>query len=102
MRVYRIQPQGSELHGIETEASDGSLAGGIHVFGSLPEVYGCIEWLKQPRVELLTIECEPRDLKPNGDYEGETLKTGRGEVVERQLFDDTRAVAEWVRKQCSR
>jgi hypothetical protein len=99
--AYRIQPQGASLHGIETEASDGSPAGGVHVFRSLPEVAACREWLTEEGVELATIECGAADLREHGDYEGATLLAGRGRIVERRPFADTQAVAEWVQENYS-
>ena len=96
--VYRIQPQGAELHGIETETSNGDPAGGAHVFESLPEVYGCRSWCTESNVELATIECGPRDLRRNGDYEGALLLKGRGRIVTRQPFTDTRALADWIQE----
>ena len=94
--VYRIQPRGAELHGVETESSDGTPAGGVHVFGSLGEVAACREWLTEAGVELAEIECDARDLRPNGDYEGITLRAGRGRIVRRRLFRDTRRVSRWA------
>lgn len=94
--VYRIQPIGAKLHGIETTTSNDEAAGGVHVFGSLAEVYACREWCEQSDVELATIECEARDLRANGDYEGETLRKGRGRITARQTFATTRAIADWV------
>lgn len=99
MIVYRIQPQGAELHGIETETSNGEPAGGVHVFESLPEVYACREWLNEKKVELVEIECEASDLRRNADYEGALLLKGRGKIVNRRKFKDTRAVAAWVEGQ---
>lgn len=96
--VYRIQPQGADLHGIETETSNGEMAGGVHVFESIPEIAGCSEWMTQRKVEIATIECEARDLKRNGDYEGALLVAGRGKIVARKKFSDTRKVAEWAMK----
>lgn len=94
--VYRIQPQGAELHGIETETSNGNPAGGVHVFESIAELQACREWLEEARVELVTIACRESDLRANGDYEGVTLRRGRGEIVKRQRFASTREVAEWA------
>jgi len=37
-------------------------------------------------VELVTIECEPRDLRDSEDYEGSTLRAGRGQIVTRHVF----------------
>jgi hypothetical protein len=94
--VYRIQPQGAELHGIETETSNGELAGGVHVFESIAEIQACREWLTEKKVELVTIACQESDLRQNGDYEGTLLLKGRGEIVKRQKFADTRKVAQWA------
>lgn len=96
MTVYRIQPQGAVLHGIETEASDGSMAGGVHVFGSLGELVACGEWYPESRVELVEIECQARDLRQHGDYEGVTLVAGRGQITRRRTFRDTRRVSRWA------
>jgi hypothetical protein len=87
------------LHGIETTTSNDEPAGGVHVFESLPEVYGCREWCNEDRVELATIECEPRDLQHNGDYEGALLLKGRGKIVRRKKFVDVRAIAAWIEKE---
>ena len=98
MNVYRIQPQNAELHGIETETSNGEAAGGVHVFESIAEIYGCREWCNETKVEVVTIECEKSDLRRNGDYEGALLLCGRGLIVSRKKFKDTRAVAAWAEK----
>ncbi len=98
--VYRIQPQGAELHGIETTTSNDEPAGGVHVFESLAEVQACRQWMPEKRVELVTIACEARDLRRNGDYEGALLIAGRGEIVRRQEFADTMEVARWAAENC--
>lgn len=100
MNVYRIQPQGAELHGIETESSDGTPAGGVHVFRTLPEVVACGGWYPEDNVELVTIECEPADLRSNGDYEGDLLRKGRGRIVHRQPFASTSEVSKWAEAAC--
>ena len=89
MIVYRIQPQNADLHGIETVTSNDELAGGVHVFGSIPEVYGCREWFNEAGVELVEIECQ------KGDYEGVTLRKGRGSIVKRTAFADIAAIVAW-------
>lgn len=95
MIVYRIQPQDAELHGIETETSNEELAGGVHVFESIPEVYGCREWHNDENVELVEIECERKDLKANGDYEGVTLRKGCGKITKTTKFRDITAIVAW-------
>lgn len=97
--VYRIQPQGAKLHGIETRDSNDALCGGVHVFESLGEVYTCFEWRDEPKVELVTIACQPEDVRPNGDCQGALLLRGRGRIVTRRKFRSVRAVADWVKTQ---
>lgn len=99
MHVYRIQPINAELHAIQTTTSNDELAGGVHVFESIPELYGCREWRNEAGVEVVTIECEKKDLKRNGDYEGATLKAGRGSIVSRRQFDDVQAIVAWIEEQ---
>lgn len=96
MQVFRIQPQGADLHGVETETSNGEPAGGVHVFSTLAEVAGCFSWLNEKKVELATIECATKDLRANGDFEGDLLIKGRGKIVFRMNFDDVMAVARYA------
>jgi hypothetical protein len=85
--AYRFQPIGADLHAIETETSEGNAAGGVHVFDSLQACHGISGWrLTDEPVELVTIECEPRDLRDSEDYEGSTLRAGRGQIVTRHVF----------------
>ncbi len=102
MHVYRIQPINAELHAIQTTTSNDELAGGVHVFPTLEEVYGCREWCEEflEGRELVTIECDKRDLKPNGDYEGVTLKAGRGEIVARREVGDAEEFIRWIENTC--
>lgn len=104
MNVYRIQPIGSELHGIETTTSNDELAGGVHVFESVAEIYGCREWRNATNVELVTISCERRELKANGDYEGVTLKKGKGQIIDRKAFSDLQSIVDYIypdyKKEC--
>lgn len=102
MTTYRIQPIGAELHGIETETSAGNPAGGVHVFEGIGQVVACGEWYPQSGIELAEIDCEPGDLIPTGDYEGATLRTGRGRIVRRRIFRDTRRVSRWAELQYRR
>lgn len=94
--VYRVQPIGADLHGVETETSNGNPAGGVHVFASIGELVACEGWLTRYGIELAEIECERSDLRPTGDYEGDTLKKGRGRIVRRRSFRDSRRVAQWA------
>jgi hypothetical protein len=94
--VYRVQPPGVELHAIETETSAGNPAGGVHVFTEIGQVEAAIGWITRLDVELAEIECERRDLRPNGDYEGDLLIAGRGRIVRRHRFRDTGRVARWA------
>lgn len=96
MIVYRIQPQGADLHGVDTETSNGESAGGVHVFGSVSEIAACYGWITELNVEVATIECNEDDVSANGDYEGDLLLSGRGRIIERKPFADTRAVAAWA------
>ena len=98
MEVFRIQPQNADLHGIKTETSNGDSAGGVHVFETISEVYACREWLNEKNVELVTIECEPNDLRENCDYEGALLLKGRGKITSRKKFKDTKAISAWAEK----
>lgn len=100
--VYRIQPQGAELHGIETESSNGDPAGGVHVFESIAEVVAARGWMREDNVELAEIEVSASDLRRNGDYEGATLKAGRGTIVRTRRFRDTDRVARWAEIQASK
>lgn len=99
IRVYRIHPHGAKLHGVETETSNGEPAGGVHVFESLPEVVAAGGWLNDPNVELAEVECDPRDVVPNEDYEGALLRKGRGRIVKRKKFRDTYSLAKWAEQQ---
>lgn len=96
MLVYRIQPQGADLHGIETETSNGESAGGVHVFESLSEVSACRFWVNESGVELAEIECSEKDIRENSDYEGSLLLKGRGKIIKRTPFEDTMAIAEFA------
>lgn len=100
IEVFRVQPRNAELHGIETETSNGEPAGGVHVFESLPEVQACGQWMDEPRVELATIRCEDSDVRRNGDFEGALLLAGRGEIVHRRPFAWISELAEWVAREC--
>lgn len=96
MLVYRVQPQNADLHGIETIDSNEEFAGGVHVCESIQELRLLNEGPNERNVEIVTVECEKRDLKPNGDYQGVTLKAGRGRIVSRQAFDSINDVIEWI------
>ena len=96
MIVYRIQPIGAELHGIRTTTSNEDLANGVHVFDTLSSVAACRGWCTEKDVELVTIECDARDLLDNEDYEGSLLIRGRGVIVNRMEFADTREVADYA------
>jgi hypothetical protein len=88
MNAYRFQPINAELHAIETETSEGNAAGGVHVFDSLSACHGISGWrLTGEPIELVTIECESRDLRDSEDYEGSTLRKGRGRIVSRRVFE---------------
>lgn len=54
------------------------------------------EWCTERRVELVKIECTASDLQPNGDYEGDLLRSGRGKIVARKPFADTKKISAWV------
>jgi len=99
MNVYRIQPKNSQLHAQQSTTSNDEQLPGVFVFESLPEVWACREWLNEKNVELVTIECEQKDLKHAGDYEGALLKEGCGVIVSRKSFKDVKAVAKWVKSQ---
>lgn len=98
VNVYRIQPRDAELHGVQTETSNGELAEGVHVFETLPELASALAgWCSgEELVELAVIECEGKDVRENGDYEGSLLLKGRGRIVERKPFEDLRGVKEWA------
>lgn len=98
--VYRIQPVGGDLHGIQTETSDGSVANGVHVFETLAECWAVREWFLRGPVELATVRCETTDVSANGDYEGALLLAGRGEITNRRRFESTRELAKWVEGSC--
>lgn len=100
MVVYRIQPQNAELHGVETETSNGNLAGGVHVFRTLEETHAAITggWRPMTGIELVSISCEKRDVRSNGDYEGDLLLAGRGQITERKAFGDLKEVKEHLER----
>ena len=102
--AYRVQPQGALLHGSDSEphrseTSNGELAQGVHVFGSAPELYAVRDWYPMENVEVVEIECAPRDLVENGDYEGELLKAGRGKIIDRKKFRNLDALLAWVKRE---
>lgn len=101
MNVYRFQPIGADLHGIQTETSNGDLAGGVHVFASIEEAKSIFGWLlTSTPVELATIECDETDLRDSGDVDGYTLRTGRGRVIARKVFrGGLRAALRWLQSQ---
>jgi len=93
--VYRIQPQGANLHGQQSETSNGEVIGGVFVFDNLNEL-AAIDWMNEPDVELVEIRIEPGDTFRTFDQEGTGLRQGRGQVVGRIRFDDVRAAREWA------
>lgn len=98
--VYRIQKHDAELHGIRSLTSNDEELPGVFVFESLPEAYGCREWNQEEAgVELATIECEPKDLRHVGDYEGVLLKADRGTIVDRRPFATIGDCAKWLEGQ---
>ena len=84
--VYRVQPAGLGLDH-QTETSEGNLANGVHVFGSISELIGgVLGWLAPDYTpEILAIRCDASDLR---DYEGYTLPRGRGRIAHRRKFAD--------------
>lgn len=96
MIVYRVQPEGADLHAVETETSNGNPAGGVHVFAEFGNLTATLGWLKRTGIELAEIECERRDLRDSGDYEGHTLVAGRGRIVRRRHFRDSDRVGRWA------
>lgn len=56
------------------------------------------EWCEEREIELATIECDARDVRANGDYEGELLLAGRGRIVARRVFGSTSQLVKWVEK----
>jgi len=69
------------------------------VFGSAPELYAVRDWYPMENVEVVEIECAPRDLVENGDYEGELLKAGRGKIIDRKKFRNLDALLAWVKRE---
>ena len=100
MNVYRVQPQGLGLDH-RSETSNGNLAAGVHVFGSLEQLtVGVLGWCRTQigeTPEIVTIECEASDLRENGDYEGDLLVSGRGAIVHRQPFADSESLFDFLR-----
>ena len=101
MHAYRFQPVDADLHGIQTETSEGELAGGVHVFASLEEAKSIFGWLLTTEpVELATIECDESDLRDSGDVDGYTLRAGRGRIVSRKVFPGgLREANRWIQQQ---
>ena len=101
MIVYRIQPRNADLHGVETETSNGEFAGGVHVFETTKEIVAALgDWAPSTEaIELAVVECEGRDVRENGDYEGSLLLKGRGQIVERKPFDGLREIRRWADEQ---
>lgn len=88
MIVYRVQPQGLDLGSHKSETSNGELDRGVHVFCSLEELQGAVNgWCQQDYTpEVVVIECDSKDVRENGDYEGSVLVGNRGEIVKRIPF----------------
>jgi len=88
MKVYRVQPVGLDLGQHRSETSNGNLASGVHVFSSIEELQSGVNgWCEQDCVpEICVIDCEPTDVRENGDYEGSELVANRGKIVGRVAF----------------
>jgi hypothetical protein len=99
MQVYRVQPVGLELGNHRSETSNENLDCGVHVFYGLEELQGAVNgWCKQDYVpEIVTIACEAKDVRENGDYEGSVLVANRGAIVARKAFQSWDAFAEACR-----
>ncbi len=98
--VYRIQPAGAELHGVQTETSNGTLANGVHVFETWAELAAAVSgWGYGPgAVEIAAVRCNAGDVIPNGDFEGSLLRRGRGVIVSRKRFQSFAQLAKSVVK----
>ena len=88
MLVYRVQPKGMDLGSHKSETSNGELDRGVHVCFSLEELQGAVNgWCSQDYVpEIVVIECEEKDVRENGDYEGSVLVGNKGKIVNRVSF----------------
>ena len=88
VKVYRVQPVGLELSSHRSETSIGELDRGVHVCHCVEELQGAVNgWCRQDYVpEVVVIECDERDVRENGDYEGSVLIGNRGRIVNRVSF----------------
>lgn len=95
---YRVQPAGLDLGEFQTTTSNDNLANGVHVFGCMSELKGGVcGWSgKDWAPEIVTIECDSKDLRDNGDYEGYLLYKNRGQIIARQAFASWAALIEWA------
>lgn len=87
--VYRVQPEGAELHGVCSVASNEESIDGVFVFHYLEALASSVpDWALWPdeTVEVATIICDDEDLYDPGDYEGDALFKGRGEIVRRRAY----------------
>jgi hypothetical protein len=99
MQVYRVQPKGLELGSHRSETSCGDLDRGVHVCYSLEELQGAVNgWCEQDYTpEIVVIECDRKDVRENGDYEGSVLVGNAGKIVARKPFDCWASLAEACR-----
>jgi len=88
--VYRVQPAGLKLGKHRSETSAGNLDHGVHVFGSLEELYNAVRgWVSEESTpEIVTIQTTNEYVEDNGDYEGYVLIGNKGKIVERRTFAD--------------
>jgi hypothetical protein len=93
--VWRVHPQGSELHSANSETSNGDSIPGVFVFKNLNEL-AASDWMNEKNVELAKIKADDRDLFDTSDVEGCGLKRGRGQIVARAPFKDIRELRDWA------
>ena len=99
MRAYRVQPKGFDLGDHKSETSNGEPDLGVHVFSSTEELQGAVNgWCDQDYVpEIVVIDCEEKDVRENGDYEGSVLVGNRGKIVKRISFGSWNDLADLCR-----
>lgn len=95
--VWRVQPRGADLHAQKSTDSNDDEIPGVFVFKSLNDL-AAIDWMNERNLELVKIAAEPADLFTTYDQEGAGLKTGRGAIVARKNFKDTRSLRTWAEK----
>lgn len=99
MTAYRIQPAGLEIGAHRSLTSNETYDRGVHVFCTLGEVCCAVSgWVDESwQPEIVVIECQDRDVRDNGDYEGFVLLNNRGVITHRKSFPSWLALRTWCR-----